>query len=96
MWFDDPKTCALYLNDALDTSDASEVADALRVIRQTVNCQVRSLNGGSQMHLAEVFDILDTAGIRLVAIPTKPTASAADAANRPVARTARSARRQGD
>jgi DNA-binding phage protein len=69
VYLDDPKTCALYLSDALETSQVNEIAEALRDIGRANDCKVQSLNGGANMHLAELIDILDGAGIRLVAIP---------------------------
>ena len=73
MMLDDPKTCALYLNDALDSCEAGEVADALRILRKASQCKLRSLNGGGQMQLAEMFEILEQAGLRLVAVPARPS-----------------------
>lgn len=71
MLFDDPKICALYLNDALDKSEAGAVADALRNIRRANKIKSESLNGGRHMHLAELFDILESTGVRLVAVPMR-------------------------
>lgn len=71
MLFDDPKICALYLNDALDKSEAGAVAEALRNIRRANKIKSESLNGGRHMHLAELFDILESTGVRLVAVPTR-------------------------
>ncbi len=69
---DDPKTCALYLNDALDSCEPAEVADALRVLRKANRCKLRSLGAGGQMPLAEMFEILEQVGLRLVAVPARP------------------------
>lgn len=71
MLFDDPKICALYLNDALDKSEAGAVAEALRNIRRANQIKARSLNAGCHMHLAELFDILESTGVRLVAVPAR-------------------------
>ena len=68
-YLDDPKTCAHYLSDALETCLADEIAEALRDIGRANGCKVQSLTGGGNMHLAEIVDILERAGILLVAIP---------------------------
>ncbi len=69
---EDPKTCALYLNDALEASEAAEVADALRILRKANQCKLRSLAGGGHMQLSEMFEILEQVGLRLVAVPAQP------------------------
>ncbi len=69
-YLDDPKTCAHYLSDALETCRADEIAEALRDIGRANGCKLQSLSGGGSMHLAEIIEILEGAGIRLVAIPT--------------------------
>lgn len=66
-YLSDAKTCALYLNDALETSQAGEIAEALRDIRRANGSTVRSMT--DDMHLAEVMQVLESAGIRLVALP---------------------------
>ena len=70
----DPKTCALYLSDALETRQIGEVIDALRDIRRANGGKVQSLNGGNIMQLAEVMEILEDAGIHLVAEPNPAAA----------------------
>jgi DNA-binding phage protein len=71
-YLNDPKTCALYLSDVLETCQADAIAEALRDIRRANSSRVQSLNDGSHMHLAEVMDILKGAGIRLVAVTVSP------------------------
>lgn len=73
---DDQKVNLLLLNDALETGEAAEVAAALAAMPSRADAKIRSLRGGGAMHLAEVFDILDNAGLRLVAVPARPTRTA--------------------
>jgi DNA-binding phage protein len=67
-----PKTCALYLSDALETCQIAEISEALRDIRRANGSKVHSLTDGGHMHLAEIMDILKGAGICLVAVPVSP------------------------
>lgn len=64
----DPRTCALYLSDAFETCRIGDIAAALEDVRRAHGARVQSLAGGGEMHLAELIDILDGAGICLVAI----------------------------
>jgi DNA-binding phage protein len=68
---DDRKIDLLLLNDALETGEPLEVAAVLGHLRSRNRSKIRSLQGGASMHLAEVLDILQGAGFRLVAVPTR-------------------------
>lgn len=64
----DPRTCALYLSDAFESRQIGDITAALEDIRRAHGSRVKSLGGREEMHLAELMDILDGAGICLVAI----------------------------
>lgn len=63
----DPRTCALYLSDALESGRVGEVSEALRDIGRASGAKVCTLRG--EVGLAELMSILDAAGIILVAVP---------------------------
>ena len=66
---DRPVENALLLNDALETGRLGDIADALSRIRNGNAATIRSIAQGGGMHLAELMDILQSAGLRLVAVP---------------------------
>jgi DNA-binding phage protein len=68
----DPKTCALYLSDALETNRPDDISEALRDIGRANGNKVQTLGGGGGMRLDEILDILERAGLRLSAIPASP------------------------
>lgn len=72
-YLDDPKTCSLYLSDALETGRIDEISGALNDIRRANGSTVLSLMGGGDMSLTEMLDILDAAGVCLVAVPKAAT-----------------------
>lgn len=66
----DPKTCAYLLNDALESADAAEVAAAVKIIQKAHGSKIESIGPLAAMSMAEVMDVLENAGVRLVAIPS--------------------------
>lgn len=70
----DPKTCSLYLSDALETRQIDEIIGALRDIRRANGGKVQSLSDNGHMQLAEVLEILESAGLHLVAEPNTAAA----------------------
>ena len=70
-YLDNPRTCALYLNDAMESGDVGTIIEALRDIARRKGSRVRSLGAGETVHLAEMMEILRDAGVRLVAEPRK-------------------------
>ncbi len=70
-FLDDAGTCALYLTDALETGRPTTVGRVLREIGRRNGAKVRSLGEDSGMQLTEIMDILESAGLQLIALPAK-------------------------
>ena len=66
---DDAKTCAYLLNDALECADVAEVAAAVRIVQRSHGSTVHGIGPMTSMTVAEMLDVLENAGVQLVAIP---------------------------
>lgn len=67
----DAKTCAYLLNDALESADVAEVAAAAKIIQKEHGSKIQSIGPLGAMTVAELLDVLENAGVRLVAIPRR-------------------------